>query len=131
MWLNLIKAGGYAIALKEIAERLSDSRSSRAHELKRQTNMNMAMGITLGTLMGAAAGILFAPGSGKNTREKIKDSIARNKEYLMDTMEEKKDEMRAAYDEKSRRLREEADKNIEAAKEAAREYEDTKHGQTH
>lgn len=131
MWMNLIKAGGYAVLLKEIAERLSDSRSIRARELRRQSNMNMAMGITLGVLMGAAAGVLFAPVAGRETRERIKESIARNKEYLMKTMEEKKRQMRRAYNEKTKRLQETADNNIEADKETAPEYEETKQGQTH
>jgi len=42
-------------------------------------------GIILGALMGAVAGVLFAPTSGKETREKIKKLVDENGELINDT----------------------------------------------
>lgn len=69
MWKDLLRAGGYAFAIREIAGYLGDSRKEK--ELKRSQYLNMVVGITLGTAVGVTTGMLLAPRSGRETRDKI------------------------------------------------------------
>ena len=43
---------------------------------------NVLLGLAAGTAIGVGLGILFAPDKGKNTREKIKDSVSDKAEKL-------------------------------------------------
>ena len=69
MWTDLLRAGGYAFALREIAGMLGHSRKEQ--EIRRSQYLNMVVGITLGTAVGVTTGMLLAPRSGKETRDKI------------------------------------------------------------
>lgn len=48
------------------------SRKNAAKRLRRKSGANLAAGIVAGAAIGAVAGILLAPKSGKETREDIK-----------------------------------------------------------
>jgi gas vesicle protein len=69
MWANLLKAGGYMYAAKEITGMLG--RTRKEEELKRSQNLNMLLGITFGTAVGVTTGLLLAPRSGRETRDRI------------------------------------------------------------
>jgi gas vesicle protein len=69
MWTDLLKAGGYAYAVKEIAGLLGSSRKEQ--ELRRSQYLNMIAGITIGTAVGVTTGLLLAPRSGREIREMI------------------------------------------------------------
>lgn len=68
---------------------------------------NVLLGLAAGTAIGVGLGILFAPDKGKNTREKIKDSVSEKAEKLKeqidrltDTVREKSVELKGSLEEK-------------------------------
>jgi len=73
MLLNTIKAGGYIMILNELANQVKKVRRSRAMDMRRSRTKNMVIGVGIGSALGVAAGILFAPKSGKETRQIISD----------------------------------------------------------
>ena len=48
---------------------------------------NVLLGLAAGTAIGVGLGILFAPDKGKNTREKIKDSVSDKADKLKEQLE--------------------------------------------
>ena len=68
---------------------------------------NVLLGLAAGTAIGVGLGILFAPDKGKNTREKIKDSVSEKAEKLKEQLEkltenvkEKSAELKGSVEEK-------------------------------
>ena len=68
---------------------------------------NVLLGFAAGTAIGVGLGILFAPDKGKNTREKIKDSVSDKAEKLKEQLEkltenvkEKSAELKGSVEEK-------------------------------
>ena len=55
-------------------------------------------GIVLGAVVGAVAGILFAPTSGKDTRQKIKKMVDENGEFLSDAKEKTEEAVHKTMD---------------------------------
>jgi hypothetical protein len=74
---NLIKVGGSAVILKEIADRIAGTRINREQTLRRKNAGMLALGVAIGGTVGAVAGLLFAPKAGKETREDLSRSVAR------------------------------------------------------
>ena len=118
---NLIKVGGSAVILKEIADRILDTRISRGLTLRRNRAGMLALGVVIGSVAGAVTGVLFAPKSGKETREelsryscetwgKMKDNVAATSHRLVDVVEEKGSRMRTA-----------AEKGVDAARESLKQ----------
>lgn len=48
---------------------------------------NVLLGLAAGTAIGVGLGILFAPDKGKNTREKIKDTVSDKAEKLKEQLD--------------------------------------------
>jgi len=118
---NLIKMGGSAVILKEIADRIRDTRINREQTLRRNRTGMLALGVAIGGTVGAVAGILLAPKAGKETRADLsryscetwgraKDSVSTAGHRLVDAVEEK-----------SGRLRTAAEKGVDAARESLQE----------
>ena len=118
---NLIKVGGSAVILKEIADRIRDTRINREQTLRRNRTGMLALGVAIGGTVGAVAGILLAPKAGKETRADLsryscetwgraKDSVSTAGHRLVDAVEEK-----------SGRLRTAAEKGVDAARESLQE----------
>ncbi len=63
-------------------------------------------GVIVGAVVGAVAGILFAPASGKETRTKIAEKGVEVKEMAMDTAKEKKESVVGSSKELIAKLRE-------------------------
>jgi hypothetical protein len=86
MWGDLIKTGGYALVLKEAVGLVTKSRQERMNELQRSKNLNIALGMTVGTALGITTGILLAPRSGREIRSHIadwaEDKVHRTQETL-------------------------------------------------
>ncbi len=68
---NLIRYGSYAYAFRELANIVTGSPTIRARQEARGRNVNLLVGLSIGTAMGLTAGILAAPRSGRETREKL------------------------------------------------------------
>jgi gas vesicle protein len=100
---NLITVGGSAMIMKEIADRLRQARTDREKALRRKKTGILALGVAIG----AVAGVLFAPKTGKETRadlsqrgceawEKIKENASHTGHRLVSAVEEKKSSVRTA-----------------------------------
>jgi gas vesicle protein len=107
--------------IKDFIDQISHRRSDRENALRRNKAGILALGVSIGCTVGAVAGLLLAPRSGKETRddvtrrgseawEKIKDNVSTNCHRLVDAGEEKGKRVLAA-----------ADKDYEAAKESLQE----------
>ena len=121
MLKNLIIAGGSAMIMKEITDLVRQARIDREKTLRRKKAGILALGVTIGSTVGAVAGVLFAPRAGKETREdlsrrgceawgKIKENASHTGHRLV-----------SAIEEKSSRVRTAAEKHVDAAKEALKE----------
>ena len=117
MVMNIIKAGGYIMILNELINQLNEARRSRAKALRRDRTKNMVIGVGIGTAVGIAAGILFAPKSGKETRQIIADRTSETVVNLKESVAAANERLAASAAEKSSMLREAEQKGVEAAKE--------------
>ncbi|MFO8112577.1 MAG: YtxH domain-containing protein [Desulfosalsimonadaceae bacterium] len=88
MWDNLVRYGSYGYAFRELANIVAGSRTSRAQQEARGRNINLLVGLGVGTAMGLTAGILVAPRSGRETREKL----ASRTSEIVENLKEKRDE---------------------------------------
>jgi gas vesicle protein len=68
---NALKYGGYAMLLTETTRRVREFQERKARERRRRTARDLVIGATVGTAVGAAAGVLFAPRSGAETRREL------------------------------------------------------------
>jgi gas vesicle protein len=100
---NFIIVGGSAMIMKEIADRLRQTKIDREKTLRRKKAGILALGVTIG----AVAGVLFAPKTGKETREdlsqlgceaweKIKENASHTGHRLVSAVEEKSSSVRRA-----------------------------------
>lgn len=82
---------------------------ARAREERRkkclEDTLKVTAGLMAGLTIGGAAGLLFAPKSGKETREDIKE-----------VYDEEKAKVKNSYDEKKEKVEEKKDKLVEGAK---------------
>ena len=89
--------------IKEIADRLRQARIDREKTVRRKKAGILALGVTIG----AVAGVLFAPKTGKETREdlsqrgceaweKIKENASHTGRRLVSAVEEKRSSVRTA-----------------------------------
>ncbi|GEM_PF-602192 len=121
MLTSLLKLGGSAMLIKEIADRVTSAGIYRERTLQRKKRSMMAVGLAIGGAVGVAAGILYAPKPGKETREelcrrsreawhKLSEDISHTGHYLASRAEDV-----------GAKARSEAEKQAEAAKETAKE----------
>lgn len=98
--MNVIKAGGYMMILNELANQMKQLKNSRTETVRRNRTKNLIMGVGIGSVVGVAAGILFAPKSGKETRHLIADRTGRTVKNLKDNVAATKEKMCASATEK-------------------------------
>ena len=107
MLKNLIAVGGSAMIFKEIADRVRQTRIDREKTLRQKKSRSLALGVAIGSTVGALAGILFAPRAGKETREdlirlggeawgKIQENASHTGHRLASAVEEKSSRVRMA-----------------------------------
>jgi gas vesicle protein len=77
----------------------------------------MVIGVGIGSALGVATGILFAPKSGRETRQIIADKTCETVKNFKDNVAATKAKISASATEKASRLREAGQKGVEAAKE--------------
>ena len=117
MLLDIIKVGGYIMILNELANQVKKVRSSRAKDMRRNRTKNMVIGVGIGSALGVTAGILFAPKSGKETRQIIADKTSATVKNFKDNVAATKAKISSSATEKASRLREAGQKGVEAVKE--------------
>ena len=113
----MIKVGGYIMFLNELANQVKKVRSSRAKDMRRSRTKNMVIGVGIGSAVGVSAGILFAPKSGKETRQIIADRTSETIKNFKDDVAATKAKISASATEKGSRLHEAGQKGVEAVKE--------------
>ena len=94
--MNVIKAGGYIMILNELAGQVKKFRSMRTEDIRRNKTRNLILGAGIGSVVGVAAGILFAPKSGRETRHFIADRTGRTMKNLKDNVAAAKEKTFAA-----------------------------------
>jgi gas vesicle protein len=124
MLLNIIKVGGYIMILNELANQVKKVRSSRAKDMRRSRTKNMVIGVGIGSAVGVATGILFAPKSGKETRQIIADKTSETVRNFKDNVSATKAKISASAAEKGSRLREAGQKGVEAVKETLKKSDE-------
>jgi gas vesicle protein len=88
--------------IRNFIDQVRHARSDREKAVRRNKAGMLALGLSIGCTVGAVAGVLFAPRSGKDTREdvsrrgsetweKIKDNVSANSHRLVQAVEEKGD----------------------------------------
>jgi len=126
MVMNIIKAGGYVMLLNELVNQVKAVRRSREKTNRRDRTKNMVIGAGIGTAVGLAAGILFAPKSGKETRQIIADRTSETVVNLKESVAAAKERIAASTAEKRAMLREAGQKGVAAAKEELKKQDEDK-----
>ncbi len=137
MWKNFIKVGGSAMILNELIKKAIDTKHSQEEAVRSTRTKNMLIGTGIGTVIGVAAGILFAPKSGKETRQQIVDKTEKVTKSMKDNMDAVKTKVADSVKEAGSKLYEAAEnkktesklsksteKGVNAGKEALKEKED-------
>ena len=113
---TFIKVGGTAVILKDIADRIVNTRLTREQTLRRNRAGMLVLGVAIGSTIGAVAGVLFAPRPGSETRKdlcrssgeawgQVKERVAATSHRLADAVEERGSRVRTA-----------AEKGVDAAR---------------
>lgn len=72
--------------LNELANQVKKLRQSRTKVIRRNRTRNMILGAGIGSAVGVAAGLLFAPKSGRETRKVIADRTSETVKNLKDNV---------------------------------------------
>lgn len=117
MWKNFIKTGGYAMILNNLASQVKQIRIARTRTLQQNRAKNVAIGAGIGAGIGVVAGILFAPKSGRETRQIISDRTSQTIKNLKDNITSAKNKVSASVKETADSLREKGKQATEDVKE--------------
>ncbi len=124
MWENLVKTGGYAMILNNLAGQAKQIRIARTRTLRQNRAKNIAIGAGIGTAIGVVAGILFAPKSGRETRQIITDRTSETMKDLKDNIASAKNKVSASVKETADCLRETGQKTAEEVKENVKDVKE-------
>ena len=113
---DVMKIGGSAMILREIADGIRRTGIYREETLRRDRAGMLALGIVIGGTIGAAAGILFAPRAGKETRGDLSRRGSEVWEKAKENASTTGHQLVAAVEEKSSRVRTAAEKVVDAAR---------------
>lgn len=114
---KIIKLGGYVMAAKGILDSVNSIRSANRRKLRRTRTVNLIVGASIGTALGAAAGILFAPRPGSETREKLSQKTSDTMENIKKNVGSAKTRVADTIREKSAKLHKAAESAEDAVKE--------------
>jgi gas vesicle protein len=103
---------------------LNKNQMSSKYDYKRGSGGGFALGLFVGATLGALAALLFAPKSGNETRQQLKDLADQQKDKLKNQWEETKLKAAIAVDDAKEKLNTVADQ----AKEAVDVYADKAKG---
>ncbi len=100
--MNVIKTGGYIIMFNELAKQVKELGHSRTREIQRSRTRNLIIGAGIGSAVGLATGILFAPKSGRETRHTIADRTGETVKNLKENATATKDRIFASATEETK-----------------------------
>jgi gas vesicle protein len=86
--------------------------------MSKERSKGLALGAAIGAVAGVITGILFAPKSGKETREDIKDAAANARNRLLEESKVLQAELRAVIDKVEITAKDASSKASEALKQA-------------
>jgi gas vesicle protein len=115
---NLIALGAYTMIGKTIVDRVYGMKNLHEKALRHTRTRNLALGASIGTAVGVAAGVLFAPRSGKETRDEISRRTEGAISSLRNNVEETKSRISSSLKDQGSRLRSAAEACAEAALQA-------------
>ena len=107
--------------MKKIAERVLQARIDREKTLRLKKARILALGVTIGSTVGALAGVLFAPKAGKETREDLIRRGCGAWGKIQENASHIGHRLTSAVEGKSSRVRTAAEKNVDAAEGAFKE----------
>ncbi|MDD2464037.1 MAG: YtxH domain-containing protein [Desulfobulbus sp.] len=122
---NLIKIGGSAVILKDVADRIMGARINREQTLRRKSAGMLALGVALGGAVGAVAGILYAPKAGRETRQDLSQRSCDAWGKMRDNVSTTGHRLVSAVEEKGSRVCTAAEKGVDAAKQSLKETSDS------
>ncbi|MDY0219947.1 MAG: YtxH domain-containing protein [Desulfobacterium sp.] len=126
MWKNIIKAGGTVMVLNELVKRASQIKQSQEKAVRSTRTKNLAIGAGIGTVLGVAVGILFAPKAGKETRQQIAEETGKVAKSMKENMDAVKTKIVDSVKETGSKLHEAGAQGVDAVKESLKEKEDSK-----
>ncbi|MDY0375492.1 MAG: YtxH domain-containing protein [Desulfobacterium sp.] len=126
MWVNLIKAGGSVMILNELSKKINQIRQSQDKAARRTRAKNVVIGAGVGALVGVAAGILFAPKAGRETRQQIVEETGKAAKSMKENMGAVKTKIADSVKETGSKLHEAGAKGVDAAKESLKGKEPLK-----
>jgi gas vesicle protein len=100
---NLLRIGGYLLLAREAADFMASASDYRENELHKKNVTCAVSGTLIGITAGVALGVLFAPRSGKETREIISNTTSE----MIDNLQNELAERRKQVDEYISRKKEE------------------------
>lgn len=106
---NLLKLSGYVLLAREAADFFINSHHDRQQEQDREQVLCSVSASLVSLAVGITVGVLFAPRSGKETREMISNAtcdcvqsgITEGKEQISEILSKKKEEFCSTTDETS------------------------------
>lgn len=107
--------------ITELIDRVRHARSDREKAMQRSKAGMLALGVSIGCTVGAVAGVLFAPRSGKETREDVSRRSCEAWEKIRDNVSANSHRLVTAIEEQGTRARTAAEKAVDAAKEVIQE----------
>lgn len=120
---ELIKIGGYAMILKEFADRYALTRKNSRIARRADNARILMLGAGIGTLAGAAAGLLFAPQSGSEMRRQIAERTGETITNIKERVSNTTERVSARVQERSSSAREAAEICSQAIRDAMSEPE--------
>ena len=105
----------------ELANQVTKIRHSRTRDIRRNRTRNLIIGAGIGSAVGVAAGILFAPKSGSETRKVIVDRTGKTVKNLKDNVAATKARIFASSTEKRSRSHKTGANSDETGKETLKQ----------
>jgi gas vesicle protein len=107
--------------VKDLVDRVRFARIAREKASRRNAAGMVAIGVSIGCTVGAVAGILLAPRSGKETREDVSRRGSEAWDKIKDNVSAGGHRLGNAIETQGNRVRIAAEKGVDAAREVLRE----------
>ena len=123
MWMKLIGTGGYIMLINELANKAKSVREARTRDQQRARAKGMAIGAGIGAAAGIVGALLFAPKSGRETREIIGEKTGQTMKNFKKKAAEAKENLSSSVAQKGAKLREAGQECVDDAKESVKQSE--------